>query len=215
LALEEMQIYRIYQLFTPIGHRARLIRLTVTDSGSQKVEMSRWAFFVEDEAEVTKRNGGQMYDVKGATSHDLEPQTSAIAGLFQYLIANTDYSVPALHNVELMARDTSIYPIVYDFDFAGVVNAPYAIPDYRLPIKRVTQRLFRGPCAPPSYYPAVVELFKAKRDSIVALYQDDIGRRIAPGRVKDILEYYDDFYKTIGDARQFKRDVLDACGGLS
>ena len=108
-----------------------------------------------------------------------------------------------------------MYPIAYDFDFAGVVNAPYAIPDYRLPIKRVTQRLFRGPCAPSSYYPAVLDLFKARRDSIAALYRDDIGKRIAPGRVKEILEYFEDFYKIIADSRQFKREVLDACPGLS
>lgn len=215
LLLEEMQLYRVYQLFTPLSHRVRLVQLTVTDSGSNKVEMTRWAFLVEDEAEMAKRNGGRMFEVKGASSRDLDPETSAIVGLFQYLVANTDYSVQALHNMELMARDTSMYPVAYDFDFAGVVNAPYAIPDYRLPIKRVTQRLFRGPCAPAGYYSAVVDLFKSRRDSIVALYQDDIGKHIAPGRVKEIIEYFDDFYKTIGDARQFKREVLDACVGLS
>jgi hypothetical protein len=215
LLLDELQLYRIYQLLTPISHRVRLVRLTVTDSGTQKLEMTRWAFFVEDEAETTKRNGGRMYDVTGATSTDLEPQTAAIVGLFQYLIGNTDYSVPVLHNVELMARDTSVYPVAYDFDFAGVVNAPYAIPDYRLPIKRVTQRLFRGPCAPANYYPAVIDLFKSRRDSIAALYRDDVGRLIPPGRVKETLEYFDDFYKTIGDARMFKREILEACSGLS
>ena len=215
LLLEEMQLYRIYQLFTPISHRVRLLHLTIADSGSNKVEMTRLAFFVEDEAETTKRNGGHMFEVKGATWHDLDPETSAIVGLFQYLIANTDYSVPALHNMELMAKDTSMYPIAYDFDFAGVVNAPYAIPDYRLPIKRVTQRLFRGPCAPASYYPAAIEAFKTRRDSIAALYKDDIGKRIPPGRVKEIIEYFDDFYKIIDDSRQFKREVLDACPGLS
>jgi hypothetical protein len=213
LILEELQLYRVYQLFTPMSHRVRLIRLTIADSGTQKVEMNRWAFLVEDETELTKRNGGRTYNVKGASSRDLDPQTAAIVGLFQYLIGNTDYSVPSLHNVELMARDTSVHPIAYDFDFAGVINAPYAIPDYRLPIKRVTQRLFRGPCAPQSYYPAVVELFTSQRDSITALYRDDIGRRMAPGRVKETLEYYADFYKTIGDSRQFKREVLDACAG--
>jgi len=215
LLLEEMQLYRIYRLLTPISHRVRLLHLTVADSGSNKIEMTRLAFFVEDEAEVTKRNGGHMFEVKGATWHDLEPETSAIVGLFQYLIANTDFSVPALHNMELMAKDTSMYPIAYDFDFAGVVNAPYAIPDYRLPIKRVTQRLFRGPCAPANYYPATIDLFKARRDSIPALYRDEIGKRIAPNRVKEIIEYFDDFYKILGDSRQFKREVLDACPGLS
>ena len=212
--LEELQLYRIYQLLTPLSHRARLIRLTIADSGTAKVEMNRWAFLMEDELELAKRIGGRSYEAKGASSRDLEPRTSAILGLFQYLIANTDYSVPSLHNVELFARDTSVYPIAYDFDFAGVINTPYAVPDYRLPIKRVTQRLFRGPCAPESHYPDAVELFTSRRDSIVALYRDDIGRRIAPGRVKETLEYYDEFYKTLRDPRQFKRDVVDACAGM-
>ena len=117
-----------------------------------------------------------MYDVKGAGSADLEPRTAAIMGLFQYMIGNTDYSVPVLHNVELMARDTSVYPIAYDFDFSGAVNARYATVDPSLSIRRVRDRLYRGYCVPSDAYAPAFALFKAKRDSIYALYRDPIGR---------------------------------------
>jgi hypothetical protein len=70
-----------------------------------------------------------------------------------YMIGNTEYSVmrseprkDCCHNVDLMApKGESVYtPVAYDFDFAGMVNAPYAEPNprYRLPNVRV--RLFKG-----------------------------------------------------------------------
>lgn len=215
LTLAEFNLNRAYTVLTPLSHRVRLARLTLVDSASGKPEFTRWSFVMEDESEVAGRNHGRVYDVKGATSSDLDPSTAAIAGLFQYMIGNTDYSVQALHNVELMARDTSVYPIIFDFDFAGAVNAPYAVVDYRLSIKRVTDRLFRGPCAPASYYPAAIAHFKAKRDSITALYSDALGKLMDPGKVKETLEYFDDFYKIVDDSRRVKREMLDACPGLS
>ena len=53
--------------------------------------------------------------------------------MFQYLIGNTDFALSALHNAELLGRENGDYwPIVYDFDFSGAVNARYATPDPRV-----------------------------------------------------------------------------------
>ena len=67
--------------------------------------------------------------------------------MLEYMIGSTDFSIYALHNVVLVqTQDRTLYPVPYDFDMTGLVSPPYAIPDKRLPIGSVKDRLYRGPC---------------------------------------------------------------------
>jgi len=132
--------------------------------------------------------------------------------VFQYMIGNTDFSVAGLHNVELLFKDDgTVMPIAYDFDFAGAVNAKYAVPDERLNLPNVRQRLFRGYCAPADSYARAFTLFKEKKPEIYALYNDEIGKLMDKGQVKQTLRYFDEFYDTIGDPRSVKRSIIEPC----
>jgi hypothetical protein len=209
--LQEMQLYRVYNLLTPFSHRIRLARVAYADSGTGKVVATRYAFLEEEPEAVAHRVGGMLVRQKGAGAGDLEPNGAAIFALFQYLIGNTDWSVTGLHNVELINTDSAHVPIAYDFDFAGAVNARYATVDPSLPIHRVRDRLYRGYCLPNGVYGPTFELFKARRDSIYALYRDPIGHLLAGDRAKETLEYFDEFYKTIEDQREAKREIINKC----
>jgi hypothetical protein len=211
--LQEMQLYRIYNLLTPYSHRVRLARVIYADSGSGKIETTRYAFLEEEPEALAHRIGAMVVKQQGATMSDLVPSGAVLFSVFQYLIGNTDWSINGLHNVELITSDSLHVPIAYDFDFAGAVNARYATVDSRLPIRSVRQRLYRGYCAGPEDYAPVFALFQSKRDSIYALYRDPIGRLIEPGRVKETLAYFDEFYKTINDPREAKREIVERCLG--
>ena len=212
--LQELQLYRIYRLLTPASHAVRLLRLTYADSANGKTLTTRYAFVVEDPGRLAERMNGKMLKIQGATPDDLEPSASAIVGLYQYLIGNTDFALSALHNAELLATvDGKYIPVVYDFDFAGAVNARYATVDPRLKVRSVRDRLFRGFCVPAAEYPKAVALFNAKKDSIYALYRDPIGKLLPNNIVEETLKYYDEFYKTINDPRALKRDIVEACLG--
>ena len=146
-----------------------------------------------------------IIDAKGATPDDLEPRAATIAYVFQYLIGNTDFSFSGLHNAELMAMPNGVnFPIAYDFDFAGVIDAPYAIPDTSLRISRVRDRQYRGFCLQNPLVPKVVQLFQDKKTAIYALYSDRIGALMTPKSVKETLEYFDAFYATIADPKEVK-----------
>ncbi len=209
--LQEYQLYRVQQLLTPLGHRARLMRVTYADSASGKPLTTRWAFLIEEPEVMAERLGGKLTEQRGATVDFLDPGTTALVGVFEYLIGNTDFSVSALHNIELLQKDGTYLPIAYDFDHAGAVNARYAKPNEQLPIRRVRDRLFRGYCIPAEHYPPVFALFNEKKDALYALYADSIGRLMDPDVVKKTLEYYDEFYRTINDPRAAKRLIVDAC----
>ena len=99
--LSELQLYRAYALLTPMSHQARLLRVTYVDSGSSRVRTTRYAFLLEEPAAMARRLGARELDYKGATSDDLDERNRVIMGVFQFMIGNTDWSVSALHNVEL------------------------------------------------------------------------------------------------------------------
>jgi hypothetical protein len=149
LALKEMQLYRIYQVLTPVSHRVRTLRIAYADSATGKVDATRYGFLFEDPDELADRLGGRMAKTAGASADDLDPGQAAIAYIFEYFIGNTDFSFNGVHNAELVMKSdgSQLLPVAYDFDFSGAVNAPYATVDPKLPNKRVIDRLFRGYCA--------------------------------------------------------------------
>jgi hypothetical protein len=210
--LQEFQLYRIYQLLTPVSHKARLLRLTYADSGSGKVRARRYGFVLEEPKAIAARLGGKVMEEKGATSGDLDPDQDALLGVFQYMIGNTDFSIAGLHNVELLLKeDGNVIPIAYDFDFAGAVNARYAVPDSSLRIPNVRRRLFRGYCVDGPSYARAFALFIEKKPQIYALYNDEIGKLIEEGTVKETLRYFDEFYETISDPRSARRSIIEPC----
>lgn len=210
--LQEFQLYRIYHLLTPMSHKARLLKLTYADSASGKIRAKRYGFLLEEPNALAARLGGKVMEQKGALPGDLDPFQDALVGVFQYMIGNTDFSINGLHNVELLFReDGSVFPIAYDFDFAGAVNARYATPDQKLNLPNVRQRLFRGYCADANSYAKVFDLFKEKKPEIYSLYSDEIGKLMDRGTVKATLRYFDEFYETINDPRSAKRSIIASC----
>ncbi len=210
--LQEFQLYRIYQLLTPVSHRARLLRVTYADSATGNVRARRYGFLIEESKAIAARLGGKVIEQTGAGAGDLDPDQDALLGVFQYMIGNTDFSIAGLHNVELLVKeDGVVMPIAYDFDFAGAVNARYATPPEMLHIASVRDRLFRGYCTDPASFARAFAVFVEKRPQIYALYNDEIGKLINPGTVKETLRYFDEFYETINDPRSARRSIIEPC----
>ena len=210
--LQELQLYRIYQLLTPVSHKVRLVRLAYTDSARGKVEANRFAILLEEPNAIAARLGGHVVEQKGAMPGDLEDFHDGLVGVFQYFIGNTDFSTHGLHNVELLARpDGAIVPLAFDFDFSGAVNASYATVDSRLSVTRVRDRLFRGFCVSRDTFAKVFALFNEKRPQIYALYSDEVGSNLDRAVAKETLKYFDEFYRTINDPRSARRNIIDAC----
>lgn len=211
--LQEFQLYRVYNLLTPMSHLARLARVSYVDSGKTKPFATRYAFLLEDVDDLAERNAAMVVKQQGAQPGDLEPTNAALLGVFEYFIGNTDFSIGALHNIEILQRAMSFYGVAHDFDFSGAINTRYATVDSRLRIQTVRQRLFRGYCVPAENYTAAFALFDAKKDAIYALYRDSYGKLLAPDRLRGTLEYIDDFYRVIDDPRAAQHEIVDQCLG--
>lgn len=209
--LQEFQLYRAYNALTDHSPRARLLRVTYVDSASARPVTTRWAFLLEEDDSLAARLGAQVVEQRGATAEHLDPDAMVRVSVFQYLIGNTDWSINYLHNIILLGTGASYVPVAYDFDHAGAVNTRYARPPETLALRRVRDRMYRGYCAPADAYARVFAEFQARREPIYAVYRDSLGALLPPNVVRSTLEYFDEFYATIGDPGQAKRRIVDAC----
>ncbi|MBI2797516.1 MAG: hypothetical protein HYX65_12515 [Gemmatimonadetes bacterium] len=209
--LQEEPIYRIYNMFTPISLRTRLLKVTYADTLHKEASQTTWAFLVEDDDQMARRNNGKMFVAKRAVFEDVETRHMRIIGLLEYMIANTDWSLGALHNVKLMraADNITVYPMAYDFDWSGVINPRYATPDPQLPIRSVRDRLYRGPCMSKEDFTEIAQEFIKRKDAIYALY--DNQKDLTPANIAQTRKYYDEFFKTIRSVRDAEGDILERC----
>jgi hypothetical protein len=208
--LEEQLIYRVYNLLTERSFRARLAVVTYVDPREKHAPETRYGFFLEDDDRMAARNSASVFKEKGVYQADTDFGQMTLLAVFQYMIGNTDWSVAGLHNIVPIRDSTStIFPVPYDFDWSGVIWPPYAQPDARLGIATVRQRIFRGACRTPADLAPVFARFTALKDSIYGLYRVQPG--LEPERVKQALEYYDEFYKTINDPGKVDREFIRSC----
>ena len=209
--IREYGAYKVLNMLTDWSFRSRLARVNYVPTGNEKDAFTKYGLLIEDESDMAKRNGGRIYTVRGGTFSDVDPAQIAIVSVFAYFLGNTDWSLYSLHNIRLVASSDGRYvPVPYDFDWSGAVFARYAKPDPRLGIPTVQDRLFRGPCMTPADLAPVIAKFNANKAAIKDLYAkmpvDDGYRRRA-------MDYYDDFFRVIGDQRQVKRELIETCVG--
>jgi hypothetical protein len=211
--LHEYAIYRMHALVTPVALMARLARVTYVDSASGKPVATRAAVLVEDENNLAERLNGRVLEIKGVPPGQLEPLDTFVLSLFQYMIGNTDWSIPGLHNIQIIQADSGTLPrhvaLAYDWDFTGLIRTRYSVPDPRLRIRTVRDRLYRGLCPSEPDVTKGIALFNEKRAAILAVYDEVPG--LQPSVARDGREYIEDFFRTINDPRRVRREIVGEC----
>lgn len=207
--LQEYLAYRVYQLLTPASYRVRLMRVTYEDPDGGYDTHTVTAFLLEDDERMAERNFSTLWAWEQIHPGLLDPEPAALVGLFQFMIGNTDFSTVYFHNVTPVRTEAGRYVVVpYDFDFSGVVNARYAVPDEQLPIRSVRQRLFRGFCHAADEA-ALTRRFNDVREAVWELYESMDG--LSDRERTRSLSYFEEFYEIINDPRRFRRDITDRC----
>jgi hypothetical protein len=209
--LREFMVYRLYNLLSPVSFRARLVRATYVDAVGKQDSITRYGFFLEDDKRMAERANSMLMETKGAHFEDLEPTATATMSAFQYLIGNTDWSLVGLHNIVLTQNKETgaVVPVPYDFDWTGIVNTKYSFPDYRLPIKSVRERIYRGVCRKPEEWEPVLQAFREKKVSLYSVY--DGFPAVDAKYVKDTKDYLEGFYQVIDKPSQMKIEMINAC----
>ncbi len=216
--LKEMLAYYMYNLMTERSFRVRPLAVTYIDSENNAIDKPRFAFLVEDDSDVAKRNGLKKLDIKRISPDRLDSLETSRMVLFQYMIGNVDWSIlkgPGVelccHNAKLIGPDpgSKIYAIPYDFDASGLVDAHYAAPNDGLPISDVTQRLYRGFCAHQPTLETARQEYLAKEQAIYDVLKSE--SRLNARTVKVALRYLGEFFDILRDENKFNKNIIQKC----
>lgn len=213
--LKEYLCYKIYNMLTEKSFNVRLLNLNYEDVNEKKKTVSEHAFFLEDSKALAKRNNcEEMKDIKLQSEVTDRKQMTMVA-VFEYMIGNTDWGVSANHNTVLIqpTNDSASRPYVvpYDFDYSGLVNADYAIPSEGLGIDNVRQRLYRGFPRTLDELNETFAVFNNQKENIYSMIKNFLP--LSKKNRDDIIDYLDEFYKTINDSRQVKDIFIDHARG--
>jgi hypothetical protein len=158
----------------------------------------------------------------GETDIDrLDPAVTSHYMLFQFMIGNLDWSAlsgpegdDCCHNTKLIGANGEagpLFPLPYDFDSSGLVDAHYARAPESLGVKSIRDRLFRGFCDQNEFQHASRERFLSQREAIMALIQEEPA--LSKYSRKKAISYIEDFFDRIGDEADFDKEVARRCRG--
>ena len=216
--ISEYLAYRIFNLLTDYSFRVRLVNMTYVYTDRSETRQS-YAIFIEHADRLGKRIGGEPVQTERTAIDALHPADLSLASVFQYFIGNTDFSPIATspdedccHNQALFTSEEGPYrTIPYDFDQSGLVDAKHAAPNPRFELNSVRQRLYRGRCANNDLLPGTLEIFRDKRDEIVALVENQ--PELTDATRRSLLKYIEDFYEVIDDPKRLDIKIVRKCLG--
>jgi len=209
--IQEYLAYKLYNLITPKSFRARLVKVTLENREAQKQEPTVYGVLLEEEKQVAKRTKLISMERK-ILPRQAERETFLAMAVFQYLIGNTDWSVEYLQNIKLLVQDSTfrMYAIPYDFDHAGIVNAPYAKPADALLLNSVKERRYRGFCLEDlEQFEPVIALYLQLKPDIYRLYED--SELLDEKDKKFTRKFLDQFYDTISSTKKWQREFAYPC----
>lgn len=205
----EYLIYKTYNILTDLSFRVRQARITYTDTVGKAKPFTKYGFFIEDYKKMAKRNNAEPVDIESITLEKADFETSTLASVFQYMIGNTDWSIRSVHNMKLVKYpgDPNYFPVPFDFDMAGLIDAHYARPDEAMPIRSVRERLFRGFCKSRAQFNRTFIVFHKHKEEILALYRDYPH---LPDKLKNrCIKYLKAFYQIISSPKLVNRYFIE------
>ncbi|HEX7905630.1 MAG TPA: hypothetical protein VF487_17280 [Chitinophagaceae bacterium] len=211
--IREWLVYKMYNLLTPLSFRSRLVKVKLEDSNNRKTATVFYGLLLEDENQMAERNKTTIIKSEKRVSPQQIKRTEFLTmAVFQYLAGNTDWSVQYLQNIRLLAEDAKSMPIAvpYDFDHAGIVNAPYAFPTEELQMSSIRQRRYRGYCmADLTAFEDIIKKFNDLKKEIYKLYTD--CSLLDAKYIKSTIQYLDEFYATINNTKAWQKDFAYPC----
>ena len=218
--LEEYAAYKILNKITDVAYKVRLVRVTYIDSNVAPSDeaTAQYGFFLESAAELEARLSATRVQTKGVTLGSFDLPHLAKMFVFQYLIANTDWSLvtadldaACCHNGDLFDIDSKRFYVPFDFDLAGLVNAAHARPDASIGISRVTARRYRGYCIPEGPLREAVSTIQSNQSSILGVLDHIQG--LTPKDIRSRKKYLEHYFKEAAQPDKLLRNFEKRCLG--
>ncbi len=215
--LKEYLAYKILNVLSDRSFSARMLHVTYVDTDRKGKSRESYAFFIEDQKHIGDRLGLDLIKTPKTKYSALDSPQANLVNVYQYFIANTDFSLirgpegsDCCHNTVLYQKDSGPFiTIPYDFDHAGLIDAPYATPNPRFKIKTVRTRVYRGRCDNNSHLDSTFRQFNDSRDNISQLVAGLDG--FDDRSIKGTMKLIDKFYSDIATSKTIEKKLLKTC----
>jgi hypothetical protein len=210
--LREYLVYKLYNVLTDYSFRVRLFKITYINSVREKKPLTQYGFAIEPVNLLEKRTNSLEIPY-AITQRNVKPEMLTRMAIFNYMIGNTDWSVPIKHNVVLLAQvqtpPNENLILTYDFDYSGLVNTNYSVPFESLPIKSVRERLYMAVCRSEAEFTNALAEFLEKKDEFYKVVND--FPYLSERSKKDMIIFLDGFYNGINKRNSLVNNLLNDC----
>jgi hypothetical protein len=208
---KEYLCYQFYEPITPYYFRTRLLDITLIEKGKRQKTSQVNGFFIEDDDPLAERHHAQVVDGSKLNPMQLEDTIALRFDLFQYMIANTDFSTTFFHNIKVIRTDKGHYiPVPYDFDMSGIVNPPYATIDPKLEIKSVRERVYKGYCRDEKVAEYVRREFIGRENDMYQII-DLHDKFLNPKETESLKKYVGEFFAILKNDRDYQDLIVSKC----
>jgi hypothetical protein len=217
--LKEYLIYKLYNVLTDTSFRVRLVRVAYINTNPDKKAktIKTYAFFIEPLEMLGERINAAEVKSLNLTQKYMIPVMMDRMAIFNYMIGNTDWSVPNQHNCKILSplsvNNSGLgYIVPYDFDYSGLVDTDYAIPYEGLGIASVRERRYVGICRSEDVFINALREFTEKKEEFYKViskfqYLDEREK-------KAMIRYLDEFYSGFDKRNTIVNKILSGCSNF-
>lgn len=215
--IREYLVYKLLNALTDTSLRVRLLKVNYIDTKRNKKTIVKYGIFIEPVEMLAKRTNSTIVKSTTLNQNNIIPRVMDRLAIFNYMVANWDWSIPGQHNVKVL-NPLNIVPgslgiaVPYDFDLTGIVNAEYAIPPPNVPIENIRQRLFWGLCRSKEVYREDLKEFSENKEKLYSVIND--CPYIGKASKKDITIFMDEFFGQLEKPKTMDNlieDFLSSC----
>ena len=211
---KEFLIYKLYNVLTDTSFRVRLVRMEYINTFKKSKPINTYAFLIEPIEMLGERTKSVEVASVNLTQKNIYPHMMDRIAIFNYMIGNTDWSVPGQHNVKILKKltiDSSNLGMIipYDFDYSGLVNADYAVPFEGLGITSVTERRYVGICRSEDTFIQALQEFRDKEKEFYKVISE--FPLLKEKTKKEMISYLESFFSGFDSRNSVVRDILNGC----
>ncbi len=204
--LREYLVYKLYNVITDTSFKVRLLKVNYIDNQNKRKTLSKYGFFIEPLNSLAARTNTTVVKATNLGQKLIIPEIMDQVAVFNYMIANWDWSVAGQHNINVVSpKQLGASPlgiaIPYDFDLTGIVNASFAIPPPDKGIESVRDRLYTGICRTSEEFRDGLKKFYDKKEELYKVVND--FQYLNPRAKKDIIYFLDGFFDQFEKERSF------------
>jgi len=211
LLLKEYLAYKLWELVSPYYFKVQLIRLHYLKTDGSQAHGTAYAFLMENTDELVERLGGRRNKTPVISTSAVERESMLRVALFEYMIGNTDWYITNRHNLEFVAIPgfKVLVPIPYDFDYSGLVSAPYAAHHESIDLPSVTSRYYQGWCASEEEVRNVLKSFLDQKEKILSTPHHIQG--LNEKSVAYTITYLKSFFDVIENPKKLDNLIIHHC----